>query len=1013
MKKQILRLSALFIILTICFSITVLAENDDIVVTVNSSDGYSESGGNFVESNLTGFDGGKSKYAGAITAAAEFRPKVPEFGSYRVLVYNISNSNSATQAEVVVKHNTGEYTVQYNQVTTPTGWLDIGVFEFNKGSDGCVTIRNSKAETLRLYGVKLEKVELDSTEMFQDISELSNKSEIEFLASLGITADISGKSFRPDDNITRGEWAIWTAKAAGLTEKEDGEEIFYDVPKTHNAYGAIAALYDSGAIAGDGKDSFRPDRPITELEGITMLLRAMGYHAMADLEPYPKGYQNCAAQLDFGSCTQLPLTREKATGIFYKALMSPVYEIIPGGKYIKYGQSDETMLEKNFDLKIVEGIVTDNGISSMYGKSEIDKGSIAINNEVFDFEDTVKYDYLGVNVKACVSTKNDANIEYIFPNKKVSTLSISIEDLSAVNSSYIEYYNEKGSRKKFRFQNNAVIIYNGMAAESFDFNELLKEDADNGILTATDNDGNGVYDVLNITQYKTYIVHRINKNSNQIIVKDSGSNNTVISADSEELLCISIKENGIKLNSIETLKEWDVISVARSMDENGVTVIYKSTDVRSGTVTGISDKNISIDGVAVKKGNLLYDKTGGIKNGRVYKFGFDKDGRIVWIRDAENASDDFGYLIQFYVDDDKETVMFKILSENNEIQDYKASSKWTLNGKKANKNMAESAFLNGETTNQQLIRFALNDNGEVNRIETAQDNLSGTIDGSFTLDFRNIKGDEGYFRTGNYKTIAARYIVPAGMPLFVVPQRGMQTKDMNRYYVADDKTLIANTDYDFDGYNINDNEEITIGVVYLAANFGLWARSPMMVIDEVNNTWDETLGETVCEISGFVNNNPTVIKTESNNTVGTYRTPTGEKVYANELKSGDIIQYSLGKVGRVHDNAFKLLFSKEKSGSDENMVSSKDTVRAKSIYGDMYYAYGRVVKMQANSFVFNTDAGYERIITFSADTPVLLCENRRDKLSVTESSVNEIMADDNVFVTAVNTNTQMVVIYRD
>ena len=1013
MKRQILKVMALFMLLVLCFSVTVTAENDEsVVVTVNSNEGYSESGGNFVESNLTGFDGNKSKYAGAITASADFKPDVPEFGSYRVLVYNISNSNAATQAEVVVKHNAGEYIVQYNQVSTPTGWVDIGVFEFNKGSEGCVTIRNSKSETLRLYGIKLEKVEVDNTEIFQDISEVTGKNEINFLAQLGIIADISGKSFRPNDNITRGEWAIWMSKAAGLTEKTDGREIFYDVPKTHRAYGAIAALYDAGLVSGVSGNSFMPDRPITELEGVTILLKVMGYDKMADLEPYPKGYQQCASQLGLGNCPQIPLSRERAANIFYKALMSPVYEIVSGGAYVKYGQSEETMLEKNFDLEAVEGIVTDNGISTMYGRSEIGKNSIAINNEVFDFDDTVKYDYLGVSVRAYVSSDNDAEIKYIFPQKKVSSINIPIEDLSSIKSNTIEYYNEKGTKKKIRFQNSAVIIYNGMAVESFDFNNLLKDETDNGVLTAKDNNDDGIYDVLNITQYKTYVVHRINKNNNQIIVKDLDSNSTVINADSDDLLYISIKENGVKLKSIENLKEWDVISVAQSIDDEGVTVIYKSTDIKNGTITGIDEDNIYIDETAVPKGHSIYDKTGGIRAGKAYSFGLDKDGCIAWIRDVENSTEDFGYLIKYYVGDDGETSTFKILTQNDEIQYYTAASKWTINGKKADNNMAASMFLDDAGTKQQLIRFSLNNEGELKKIETAQDNLSGGVDGSFTLDFRNIKGDEGYFRTGNYKTIAARYVIPSGMLLFVVPQRGLQTTDMYRYYVADDKTLIANTDYDFDGYNINDNEEITIGVVYLAANSGLWARSPMMIIEEINTVWDEEMGA-VYEISGFVNNVPTAIKTESTNIAGTYRTPTGEKVHVNELKSGDIIQYSLGKVGILRDNAFKLLFSEEKSGSDENMVSSKDTVRAKSIYGDMYYAYGRVVKTQSNGFVFNTDAGNERIITLMPDTIVLLCEKARGRRYVTESSANEIMAEDNVFVTAVNTNTQMVVIYRD
>lgn len=1012
MKKSRLKPIALLTLLILCVSMISFAEPAAAVtVTVNSAEGYSESGGNFVESNLTGFDGGKSKYAGAATAAAVFRPNVPETGSYRVSVYNINNSNAATQAEVAVNHSGGEYVMQYNQTTAPTGWVDAGVFEFSRGRDGSVTLRNSKAETLRVYGIKLEKVETDNTEIFEDISALSNKSEIEFLTKLNIITDVSGKNFRPDDNITRGEWAIWTAGIAGLKEKTDGKELFYDVPKTHRAFGAVAALYEMGAIEGLGNDSFRPDRPITELEGLTMLLKVMGYGAKAQHEPYPEGYRQCAMQLKLGSGNELPLSREKAARVFYKALGCHLYGMQQGGSQIKYGQSDDTVLERFFDLKPVEGIVTDNGISSLYGKSEVGEGQIAIGARAYRYDEKSKYEYLGMRVRAYISAEEQDEVKYIAPHRSVESVSVPLKDLYAVDSGVIEYYSDNHSRKKIRFNDNAVLVYNGMAAASFDLKELLKEEIDSGTLTAVDNDGGG-YDVLQITLYHTYVVHRVNKTTQQIFVKDSKDNSTVINADPDVLLDVSIKENGIRLDSVEPLREWDVISVAQSLDADGAVTIYRSSNVKNGTITRMNDDNIYIDDVKTQTCSVFLDKTGGARLGKPYSFGLDKDGRIAWIRDVQNMAENFGYLINYHHDDIMEKDTFRILGQNGEVQIYEAVQSWKFNEEKVKGASAANVLMDGSVTKQQLIRFTLDETGKLKTLETAKDNLSGDIDGSFTLDFKNVKGDEGYVRTGTYKTIAARYVIPSGMLLFVAPQRGMQTTDMTRYYVADDKSLIANTDYDFDGYNITENQEITVGVAYLAANSGLWARSPMMVVDEMVTVFDTEENETVYELAGYVNNVRTSLRLESLVVQGTYRTATGDAVSITDLKRGDIIQYSLGKSGVLRDKAFKLLFSLEKSGSDENMVSSKDTVRAKSIYGEMYYAYGRVIKTLANGIIFNTDAGYERLITLSADTPVLLVENKRGELRIAESAVSEISVTDNVFVTAVNTNTQMVVIYR-
>ncbi|MEO4054138.1 S-layer homology domain-containing protein [Solibacillus sp. CAU 1738] len=85
-----------------------------------------------------------------------------------------------------------------------------------------------------------------------------------------ITGITSSSTFKPNQEATRGEAALFLANALELHTKNVNNPGFKDVPITSEYYGAIAALYEAGIVGGYG-DMFRPDTTLTRAQLAKMI----------------------------------------------------------------------------------------------------------------------------------------------------------------------------------------------------------------------------------------------------------------------------------------------------------------------------------------------------------------------------------------------------------------------------------------------------------------------------------------------------------------------------------------------------------------------------------------------------------------------------------------------------------------------------------------------------------------------------------------------------------------------
>lgn len=120
----------------------------------------------------------------------------------------------------------------------------------------------------------------DYQSAFTDTADYWGANYVEFLYTSGVTTGYADGTFRPNQNITRAQFAVMLYRYLGLDESKyaDVELPFADVDKIGEyAIPAIRALYTEGVINGSvGKDGslyFNPNNPLTRAQAATMIGR--------------------------------------------------------------------------------------------------------------------------------------------------------------------------------------------------------------------------------------------------------------------------------------------------------------------------------------------------------------------------------------------------------------------------------------------------------------------------------------------------------------------------------------------------------------------------------------------------------------------------------------------------------------------------------------------------------------------------------------------------------------------
>lgn len=108
-------------------------------------------------------------------------------------------------------------------------------------------------------------------------------------------------TFCNDNTLTRGKMAEIIGRLQGYSTPQalqPTEYCFSDVGTDHPEYIWILMAKNAQYIKGNGNNCFAPDKPITEIEAVKMLLSLAGYDWLAEqCGSYPHGYITVAKML--------------------------------------------------------------------------------------------------------------------------------------------------------------------------------------------------------------------------------------------------------------------------------------------------------------------------------------------------------------------------------------------------------------------------------------------------------------------------------------------------------------------------------------------------------------------------------------------------------------------------------------------------------------------------------------------------------------------------------------------
>lgn len=571
-----------------------------------------------------------------------------------------------------------------------------------------------------------------------DIFEMAeHHNALRFLEQLNILSGLESK--KPNDTVSRAEFTALSVRCLNVACTNEGG-AFEDVTKGTPFADEINTAHSLNLIGGISQAEFAPDSAISTEQAIKISVCALGYESLAIVKGgYPYGYMQVAnsSKLLLGIDTSNSfLLWKDAVLLIFNTLNADI--ITASGiidNDIIYKQTPGAcLLNKNFKLEKISGIVESVGAVSLrsdyvYSSEQITVNSITMKNLMEDAEyllgkySDVWYDKeLGTAVCAYVHTFNT----------QVTLDASSTEEKNNIITNYLS-----GEEKAYKLDDSFIFVKNGRLTRS---EEIVFSD-DNGELTLIDNNGDSKYDVCLAEYGETAIIQSIDRLSKKLFFANalsSGKRFITLADDNNCYYDIKLYDNDATSSiDFEDLKTAMVATIYASSDETYFKIAASGKTIK-GSMEEKTDSACKIKGNEYQLTSYFKENFSLAVLGTTYTFLLDHNDKIVAVSSSDSSNIKYGYLIGAYTKSGiEQTVMLKLLTENNQKVICTLSDKIVLNGETvfSNDDKVTKAIKNGNYPRYQIIRYK-EANNEIVMIDTAENAPSGydTNGNKITLD---------------------------------------------------------------------------------------------------------------------------------------------------------------------------------------------------------------------------------------------------------------------------------------
>ena len=650
---------------------------------------------------------------------------------------------------------------------------------------------------------------------------------------------VAGDGLKIDEekNVTREEFVTLILKLlygeVDFSDTIDGQQIFRDVEKNNPYYFHIKAAKQLGIIRGDLFNNFYPDRQITVTEAVVMLLNAYGYARYANAKGgYPSGYIAVANEIELTKNIQFSdtVTGEIASRMLYNSLFADVVLLDTiGSEYLKSEIINGVdMLSQRFRTEKYTALVVDNGFTSLEGNSICLDDQVVI--KVLNNDEYIQVYVTEPGIQNCLGSKVNVYIRYDEINdrneiihytlhKSSKEVMIYSDQIIDVTDGYIEYEPSPNYFKYVKMsleQPAPIVIYNGSIMNTYN-NDIFK--AKDGIVRFVDSDGNGKYELLEITSFNfrgeidtfgyinqdqpawNIVVDQVNLEHYFISCKLNPRQNN-LDIDKENSIIRFIQNDNIE--SFADIEPDDIISVALSPQKiNGKKLYLLAVSKKKVTSPIYSYTESSIvlkDGEYKISSALINNFKIMIQYEMPIEFYLDSMNKISYIPKLSSVSKNYGYLIGMEIEDSLlDQLHLKIFTKNGKIEYLYGANKMMIDGisytgsmlqyeKIALRNTAAKKLF-GDSEIARPIIYETNRDGFVTKIDTDNPN---DMDG----DSDNIYADYSPLKYSN-EEINDRNTLKAGLRYFRNVRYKPDTKTFDgRFFISNDTMIISVPDID-------------------------------------------------------------------------------------------------------------------------------------------------------------------------------------------------------------------------
>ena len=572
----------------------------------------------------------------------------------------------------------------------------------------------------------------------------------------GLFSALGIETYVPDVSVTRGQFVTSLIKLMDFGTFGSGKQTFADVSvQDTELHSAVEFAVGLGAVSAG--DNFYPERLITYAEACKMTVEALGYGNDAKWRGgYPAGYMAVASSLDLddGIDTSAQFTSDAMYVLLGNAANTRVKTITSckadGEFFIYTAQADVPLLEAYRDIICVEGVITASDAGYLYdSSSEFDSGKIMIDDREYGVEKGVICP-LGYYTNAYAQKRGNRYIVIYSDITANSVTQIGAGELGDYSENAVTYYDENGKEKTLRLTSDLVVLYNGKACENYTKEDILISD---GYLEAVDNNDDGRTDILCVWDAIYLEVDYVNIYSDEydyVFFDKNKKNNIFISSETNYRSDVDILK----------ITRGNILEAFVSKDKSFVRLSLLS-NTASGVVDGIgANGEIHLGGKkysSTKYFDEFYKNS--VTPGKALTLCYDGFGKAVAITVAGGGSMKLAYFdnMSDKVNGLDDTVRLKLFTEDGEVITPKLADKVSVNS--TTKNAREWVSILSSAKGQ-LIKFALNDEGEVSKINTESEEdgiYDASADGADTLKRFRFSGDDSDVKI-YYKIFG--YIVP-------------------------------------------------------------------------------------------------------------------------------------------------------------------------------------------------------------------------------------------------------------